>query len=206
VFSRDGRLLASTGGDATALLWDLTGHAPDGRVPSLALSPQDLERCWADLADTDAAKAFRAGQALALAPPGRVVQLLRDHLRPDVTADAKEIAAWIRDLDSSEFAAREKARRRLERLGGQAESALLTALAARPSAEARRRIEGLLGRLEPAGSGEQVRRLRAIAVLEHLGTPGAVAELEHQAEAGAGSVVRREADAALGRLRHRSPP
>ncbi|HJT79171.1 MAG TPA: WD40 repeat domain-containing protein, partial [Gemmataceae bacterium] len=206
VFSRDGRLLASTGGEATALLWDLTGHAPDGQVPSLKLSHRELERAWADLADTDAAKAFRAGQALALAPPGRVVPLLRDRLRPEVTADAKEIAALIRDLDSSEFVAREKAQRRLERLGGQAESALIMALAARPSAEARRRIEGLLGRLEPAGSGEQVRRLRALAVLEHLGTPGAVAELEHQAEAGPGSVVRREASAARERLRPRSTP
>jgi RNA polymerase sigma factor (sigma-70 family) len=205
-FSRDDRLLVSTGGDATALLWDLTGHAPDGQAPSLRLSPRDLERCWADLANADAATAFRAGQALALAPPGQVVPLLHDRLRPEVTADAKQVAAWIRDLDSPEFTVREKAQRQLERIAGHAEPALLTALADRPSAEVRRRVEKLLGRLEPSGSGEQARRLRAIAVLEHFGTPGAVAELEHQAEAGAGSMVRREANAALGRLRPRATP
>jgi WD domain, G-beta repeat len=205
VFSHDGRFLASWGGDSTALLWDLTGHAPDGHLPSLKMSPQDLERAWADLADTDAAKAFRAGQTLALAPPEQVVPLLRERLRPEATPDAKQIAAWIRDLDSPEFAVREKAQRELEQVGAQAESALRTALAAGPSAEARRRIEGLLARLEPAGSGEQLRRLRAIAVLEHLGTSEAVQEIEHQAEAGAGSVLRREANAALGRLRPGPP-
>ena len=62
----------------------------------MRLSSPELEACWDDLADTDAAKRYRAVHALVLAPPEQVVPLLRERLQ-------NQVAVWIRDLDSNEF-------------------------------------------------------------------------------------------------------
>src|SRR5262249_8490074 len=95
-FSPDGRLLGSGSRVAPALVWDLTGPFRDGHFQPRPLSPPELERCWADLAASDGGKAYQAVRSLAGAP--QAVAFLRDRLRPGPAADARQIAALIRDL------------------------------------------------------------------------------------------------------------
>ena len=66
-----------------ALLWDVTRARQDTRPAAQALSGQELERLWADLAENDPARAQAALWKLAAAP-AQAVPLLRDRLRPAV--------------------------------------------------------------------------------------------------------------------------
>jgi len=58
-------------------------------------------------------------------------------------ADPQKIAHWIADLDSDQFAVREKATRELEKQGESARPALRKALENHPKPEARKRLERL---------------------------------------------------------------
>src|SRR5262249_41538573 len=73
------------------------------------------------------------------------------------------------------FDLRERASKRLKELGDAAAPALHEALRTATSAERRRRVEELLAALAtPAPlSGDVLRDLRAVALLERLGTPDA---------------------------------
>src|SRR5262249_60931921 len=79
-FSPDGRRLASASHDHTALVWDVTGHAPPQR-PARRLSPRDPAGLWADPAPADAPRAHRAILALRDAP-AQAVPFLAERLRP----------------------------------------------------------------------------------------------------------------------------
>jgi hypothetical protein len=151
---------------------------------------------WDTLADADAAAAFAAIERLARRPADAVA-LLRERLRPIVTAPAERTAALLRDLDSPQFETRDQASRALEELGEAAASALRKALDAGPAPLTRSRIELLLERLE-AG---QTREARAIELLEHLGTADARRLLADLAGGAAGAWRTEQAAAALQRLR-----
>jgi RNA polymerase sigma factor (sigma-70 family) len=166
-FSGDGRLLATGSADTTVLVWDLA--APAGPVPNAPRSARDLDALWADLAAEDARRAYQAIGALAGAD-AQGVSLLKDRLAVVRPAEDGRIGRLVADLDSDSFEAREQATRQLEAFGGAAEAALRKALAGRPPAEARRRIEELLGKLDPRRSSEGLRVLRALEVLERIGS------------------------------------
>jgi hypothetical protein len=158
-FLPGGRGLLTGLTDGTILVWDITPEAPATNEP---------ERLWTDLAAADAGKAYRAVHALA-ASPARTIAYLKQHLRPVPELDPRRVAQLIADLDSEEFAVREAATKDLAALGERAEPALRQALKDRPSLEARKRLEGLLApqRVPP---GEVLRGLRAVWVLERIGT------------------------------------
>ena len=65
-FSGDGQALVSGGQDTTAMVWDLTGKLGSKDKWGGLLSAADLNACWKDLADLDAAQAYKAMRA-----PGR---------------------------------------------------------------------------------------------------------------------------------------
>jgi RNA polymerase sigma factor (sigma-70 family) len=203
-FSADGTLLASGGTDRIAMTWDVTGLHTRTRPGPTDLTAEKLSGLWADLASTDAARAYRAEQVL-FGAGGEAVALLKERLRPSAAVDAKRVDQLLADLDSDEFAVRETAARELEGLGEGAEPALRQALAGRPSAEVRRRVEGLLEKLDVAHTPERLRAVRALEVLEYVGTEEARKLLRQLATGAPEARLTREAKAALGRLDRPAP-
>jgi RNA polymerase sigma factor (sigma-70 family) len=198
-FSADGLLLASGGTDRTVVTWDVTGRLTRSRPRPADLTADKLNALWADLADADASRAYRAEQALFAAGDPAVL-FLQDHLRPSAAGDARKIDRLLADLDSDEFAVREKAARQLAAMGEAAEGALRKLLSGKPSPEVRRRAEELLAGLDLARSQEQLRGVRALEVLEHVGTDAAKKLLEALAKGAPGARLTQEARESLRRL------
>jgi RNA polymerase sigma factor (sigma-70 family) len=196
-WSADGKTLVSGGNDTTLLVWDLAGRGG-------ALSAEELDARWTDLLG-DAPRAYRAVRKLA-ASPAPAVDFFRRHIKPAVPADAKRIARLIAALDSDEFAERQRAVRELEDLGDLAAAACRQALAGRPTAEARRHLEGLRAK-QPGEvrkpSAERVPLLRALEVLERAGTDEALQLLATLAKGAPGAWLTEEAKASLDRLEKR---
>jgi hypothetical protein len=198
--SPDGRLLASAGyGDTSALVWDLTGRFRDGRFQTRRLSAEELNRCWDDLAHTDAARAYRSINALT-GSPNEAVAFLNTHLQPVVSVDRKRVAPLLAALDSDQFAERDKAMRDLEQLGLAVEPILREASSAKPSLEVRQRIEAVLDKL---AGGRRWRVVRSLEVLEHIATPEARQLLETFSKGTAELWPAQEAKASLSRLARR---
>src|SRR5262249_42050079 len=143
-FSPSGRALATGGSDTTVLLWDLTGRTELGARANGKPTARELASLWADL-DGDARKAHRAMARLEAAPD-EPLTLLQKELKPakGKALTDKELAQLIADLDDDSFDRREKASKALERAGRRMRPALLKALDAKPSAEAKRRLHELL--------------------------------------------------------------
>jgi RNA polymerase sigma factor (sigma-70 family) len=167
-FSGNGRRLASGSMDSTCLIWDVP-LAVGASVPG-ATTERDLAAWWQDLASPDARRAYAAVWRLA-AVPGVSVPFLGRRLQPVTDAQVKEIRQYLTDLENSSFTARRNAFERLQHLGLAAAPALREAAAQNLSLEARRRVEQLLDALrDQPPSGEPLRTLRALAVLESAGT------------------------------------
>jgi hypothetical protein len=200
VLTPNGRQAITALSDGTALVWDLTPALAAAAPP--APGEKEIARWWKDLAAGDAGKAYAAVWRLTEAPAA-ALPMLRQHLRP--ATDLAEARRRIAQLDDDAFAVREKASERLDSLGAAAVPALRQALAAAPSAEARRRIEALLAKQGNAPpSGEHLRLLRALAVLEHAETPAARRLLEELAAGLPEAPQTREARAVLTRLGRRA--
>jgi hypothetical protein len=202
LFSADGQRLISGSTDTTALVWDLTGRLHGNPKP---LNRTDLDACWADLAGADAEAAYQAIRRLA-ASPTDMLPYLDKQLKPVVGADARRVARLIADLDSEQFAVRERAFKELEGLGETAFGTLRQALASKPALELRRRLEMLLEKQEErwSPSPERLRTLRALEAVEAAGTPQARQLLRKLAGGATEVFLTREAKAALERLDRRS--
>jgi RNA polymerase sigma factor (sigma-70 family) len=207
-FSADGRTLVSGTEDTTALVWDLTGRLAAGEKGGSTLSPADLAAHWTALADKDAAAGFRALRAL-VADPARSVPFLAEHLRPAAVVGEKRLSELIADLGSDDFAVREKATEELDKLGEAALDVLRKALARQPALDTRRRLEQLIEKQEREDwfpSPDRLRTLRAVEVLERVGTPEARRVLEALVNGAAGDRLTQDALAARERLSGRSLP
>jgi WD40 repeat protein len=191
-FSPDGRTLASGSMDSTALLWDVRGT---GRLPR----PIDREKCWQALADVDAAKAYQAITDLS-ADPKQALPLLRQRVHAARSPDPRRLARLLADLDSDRFEVREAATKQIEEIGELVKPALQKVLIGKPSLEVQRRVEQILTNVEPAHSPEQLRILRAVEVLELIGTAEARRLLETLASGAPEARLTREAKASLARL------
>jgi hypothetical protein len=109
-----------------------------------------LDALWDDLASADEAKATRA--ALALAASKDAVPFLKDHLKP-VKADPKRVAQLLDQLDSDDFTKREEAVAELDYFGKFIKADLEKAVASKPSAEVKKRAQGLLDRIRMEEAG-----------------------------------------------------
>jgi RNA polymerase sigma factor (sigma-70 family) len=196
-FTPDGRKLVSGSLDTTALVWKMP-NLPQPREPKL--TPADLEKLWDELASADTKAAYQAIAALAAAP-GQAVPFLGEQLKRVTAPDAKVVAQLIADLESDNFAARQKATAALEKLGDVVVPQLRAALEKRPALEAARRIEKILDSI--AGLSlppEKLRDLRAVEALEYIATASARTVLQALAEGAAGAPLTRDSQAALQRL------
>jgi len=160
----------------------------------------EFERMWADLAAADASKSSRAIAALTRMPK-QTTEFIAATLPQAVVADPRAVAKWIKDLDSDLFNVRDKAMRELEKLGEQAAPGLRTAQKANASLEVRLRIDKLLRQLNgPITQRDKLRILRAVQVLERLGTDEAKSLLHKYASGTPGARLTEEAQDALARL------
>jgi WD40 repeat protein len=192
--SPDGRWLATGSEDSTVLIWDLAKLVP--RKPARKLSARELNDLFTDLASDDGPRAYRATRVLA-AGGSKTVAFLNDILQRLVKgAEAKRIAGLVVQLEKSEFALRQQAQQKLAELGEFAEPALQQALQEKPSLEFRRRAEKLIAQM----GSTRWRLLRAVEVLEVIGTPEARRTLEVIVQGPPHAALTREANKALGRL------
>jgi RNA polymerase sigma factor (sigma-70 family) len=196
-FSPDGRRLVSGLSDSTLLVWDV---AAPSTTPVEKPPAEGAAKAWADLAYADAKRAFRARWMLASAP-NESISLLKERLRPAKAADPQRLRRLLADLDSDQFAVREKAQEKLIQLGDLAEPALRQTLANNPSLEMRKRMQAILARLRgPVKQPELLQALRAVAVLEDIASPEARRLLQELTKGTPASRLTREATASLERL------
>jgi WD40 repeat protein len=203
-FSPDGKYLVSASEDGTALVWDV--RAFTGKAKRVPLDAEGVRARWAALADADAVKAGRAMADLEKVP-ALAVPLLKEKLRPvPAPPPQADIQRFVEDLNSPAFAVRSKAMQALQGLRELAEPALRAALARKPSLEVTRRLRTLIEKLEgPETDPERLRALRAVEVLERIGTPAARQVLKTLAAGAPGATLTAEARASLERLSPRTP-
>jgi RNA polymerase sigma factor (sigma-70 family) len=204
-FSPDGKLLVSGSQDTTALVWDATPWRPADAGAPMPLATDKFREAWERLAGADAPQAWQAIQTLC-AVPGQTIPWLRERLRPQTgSVDRQRLRRLVADLDSDQFAIREKAMQELESLGEEAAPVLRETVAGQPSAEVRRRAEELLEKAaKPFLSGEQLQTGRAVEILERIGTPEAQEVLRNLATGRAAAWLTQTAKGSLERLARRS--
>ena len=199
-FTPDGRTLLTGSKDTTMLTWDLT--RPEWRSRSFAheLTDTDLPKHWEKLRGADAEEAHRSKWALA-GDPKKSIPFIRDRLRMEPPIAAERIRSWIADLDSRQYAIREQAQANLLIHFDQAERDLRQTLGGSASAELRNRIGRIIGASFGAQPGpDQLREMRAMEILEQIGTPEARDLLRRLAAAEPSTRLSRDAAESLKRL------
>jgi RNA polymerase sigma factor (sigma-70 family) len=190
----DGRSAAMGMPDGNIIVWDLL---PSSRRQA-DLKAKDMNALWTDLGSEEAAIAYHAGTRL-LSAPETVAAFLSKQLRPSAD-ETKRIRGLITALDDNEFTKREAARKELEQLGLVAEPELRRTLDGKPSAETLRAVEVLLAEVWTVRTAEERQQIRAVWVLEQIGSSEARKILERLADGAAGAWQTREAKASLQRL------
>jgi HEAT repeat protein len=160
--------------------------------------PQDLGRLWEDLLSADPFVADLAVWRLA-GSGRRGVDLIRDRVQPPTPLPAERIDRLLADLDSEDFAVRERAEAELLRDIESAIPTLRKALTGTLSPEQRRRVTRLVTLADPTSEPEQQRRLRAIRILGAMDIPEAADVLKRLAAGDPRFALTRAAAAALKR-------
>jgi len=127
---------------------------------------------------------------------------LNERMKPARDPDAKVVKQLIADLSSGEFRTRETATKRLIELGPLALPYLRAASKKPDSAEAGRRLEACIEKLsDPVPPPASLQAIRAIAVLERIGTTEARKLLEKLARGAASAPETKSANSALVRMK-----
>ncbi len=193
------------GQEGVTQIWTIGDLLKQRPRRALNLTRGQLEGQWAALVSEDAPKAFE-GILMLRAHPKLTIPFWQERLRPVPPPDSKRIAQLLEELDNDRFIVREAATIKLEKLGRVALPALNQMLQGEPSLEARRRGESIRERIEQQlPTGETLRTIRAIEVLEYIATPEAYQLLEKLANGALATAETEAAKDALGRLTMRSP-
>lgn len=205
-FSHDGRKIASGGGDANVIIWDLPATLWQTHLADGGAAPSSLVEEWGLLASASAKRAY-LGMTWMVAQGEATIDFLATHLRPapvDVETP-RLIDRLIEELDDDDFRVRERATQRLAELFPLAQNRVAQALEETESAEVRSRAKELLSTAQrhTVAFPEQLRDIRAIQVLEQIGTPEAIDLLERMAEGARDARATQDAKLALVRMARR---
>jgi hypothetical protein len=195
IWSPNGRRLLSGSHDSTSLIWDVS-PALRAKLPSAALADKELAQAIEALGSMKSRDAYTAMAKLTGSPPTAVPALAR-LIRPVPAPDAKMVTGLIRELDSPQFAVRDRASTQLIRIGEGAEGILRKALKGKLSAETRDRIEKVISELKP--SADRLRHGRVLEVLERIGNEEAQKLLAAVAGGADSAWLTREAKAVMAR-------
>jgi roadblock/LC7 domain-containing protein len=199
-FTPDGKAVASASRDTTALVWDVAGLKREPAANRIELTAKERDALWNELSGDDAGKAFQSSLRLAAAPKDTVA-FLSDRLQPATPVDPAKLDKLVADLGSDNFQTRTKATVELEALRDLAVPALQKVLASSPPLETKRRIEPILDKITTGVlTSDQVRLVRAVEVLEQIGSPEARQVLQTLASGAAGALSTRQAQIVLQRL------
>jgi hypothetical protein len=166
------------------------------------LSQDDMNACWNALALDSAEQAYQSVWAL-ISARGKAVSYLADRLVPASLPDSGELGKLIAELESDDYLIRERATRQLEMHCELAHPILRKALQGKQHSEMRRRIDRILNK-SPNYPPTQMRTLRAIMVLEQIGTPAALQVLERLSKGTPESRITKDAIVAAERLRKKT--
>jgi hypothetical protein len=201
-FSPDSKTLATGHADSTILVWDLTPEIDRRETSVPPPDPGRLKALWTTLADSDGRKAHAAIWDFITLRQG-AVSFLSERLSPAKPVAPERLKQWLADLDNDEYERRETASRELGKLEEQAEPALRQALKTNLSGEQGRRVEDLLSASYLVRSPEKLRSLRAVEVLEKIGTPEACLVIKNLAKGAQEARLTQDAKASLERLNRR---
>lgn len=172
--SPDGSLLACGATDTNVVL--LLSLAPRNTDPAKrgAAEDEDMERWWHALAQADAGEAYRAAWLLA-EQKNRAVAFLDGRIAPTPRSeiDGKLVSRLIHELDDDSFDVRDRATHELQRIGPAVLAQLKQRLEGDLDTELKFRLTRIVSAIESPTrrfAGEPLRRLRAIGVLERVGT------------------------------------
>ncbi len=171
IFSPDGRRLAGVE-NHSALIWDVADlvHRPLAKLDSV--KSEDLDAWCARLNSADGKSAYQAVWKLIEGDPGGAQ--LKAQVAPASLVTSKNITRWISELDSLQFASRDKAEKELLNLGDDALVLIKAALKNVKSLEQGQRLQPLSDRInEGHVTTQKLRELRTIMALEQIGTPTA---------------------------------
>jgi RNA polymerase sigma factor (sigma-70 family) len=204
-FSDNGRRLVSGSEDTTALVWDVSNVQRE----NLALSDREVAACWSDLVNEDAMRAYVAVRRMS-GSPKNVIPFLAKQIRPIPEADGERVEKLIKDLDNDDFAVRERAAGELAKQAEQAAHLFHRVLSDNPSAEQRRRLDGLLKELDEEATkpptGERLLQLRVLEVLNRNGTSEALEILRTLSKGAPDAWLTVQAKGILERVERREKP
>lgn len=169
------------------------------------LESRHLDELWANLANPERSRARVAARTLAQAPEETLAYLSK-RLKPAVLVQAAaetrpRVKKWLVDLNSNQFALRQKAAEELVKCGASAVPFLRQRLGEKPSLEVRQRIEQILRQIGWILDPEQVRALHAVRVLDEIGNAEARRLLGKIAAGEPTSLPTQAAVAALARVK-----
>jgi WD40 repeat protein len=200
VFSADAKRLLTGSADTTAILWNL--ESVKRPVATAKLDEAGFAGPWDEMASGDASKAM--GAVLALAAAGdAAAELLGRKLESVKGPKAEEVARLVEGLGDRQYAARQRSYEELAKLGVLVEGSLRQAAKDGGNEEVRARAEQLLAAMDDPSqrSGEALRQMRAVYVLQRIGTAKAMAVLEGLAKGAPGANLTERARRAAERLR-----
>jgi hypothetical protein len=200
-FSPDGKKLASGGSDTTIMVWDIAKYTSTSLFPDAAKTEKERSSAWIELGNKKASDAYPALWRL-VAGKDSTVSFLAARL-PFAAPWRKKVEKWIADLDSGSYAHRAKAQAELKQIGPSVKPMIQKALKNAPSPEAQLRLQEVLESLPVPKTGlsaEELRWLRAVQVLEYIGSPAAVKCLNGMAKEHPDPAPRELAKSAVKRL------
>jgi hypothetical protein len=197
----DGKSILSYGLDGQFYVWRAEAGR-DWKPKAGPLSDADLDALWDALRGDDPLDQYGGTQALA-ACPGQAVPYLRKRLAPAPKEDAERLDRLVADVQKGDYNARKKAVIELRKAGAAAVPALIRSQQKGAFDELSQRL--LFEFSNQAPPPEQLRAIRALAVLERVGDADARKLLEELAGGAPDAALTTQAKAALDRLSEARP-